>query len=64
MKKFNDYVINVGNDWGNLTPFEAAATKKKAIATAKALGAKCVEVVYSPCDDVDINEIIWRNQKN
>ena len=28
---------------------------------SKALPDKYVEVVYSPCDDVDTNEIIWRN---
>lgn len=64
MKKFNDYVINVGDDWENLTPFETAETKKKAIAAAEALDAKCVEVVYSPCDDMDTNKIVWCNQKN
>lgn len=40
------------------------ATKKKAIAIAEAITAKCVEVVYCPCDDIDVNEIVWRNQKN
>jgi hypothetical protein len=64
MTKFNDYVINIGNDWENLTPFETAATKKKAIAVAAAITAKCVEVVYCPCNDIDVNEIVWRNQKN
>ena len=64
MTKFNDYVINIGSNWGNLTPFETAATKKKAIAIAEAITAKCVEVVYCPCDDMDVNEIVWRNQKN
>lgn len=60
----NDYVINVGDDWENLTPFETAPTEKEAIATAEMLTAKCIEVVYSPCDDIDVNEIVWRNQKN
>ena len=64
MTKFNDYVINIGSNWGNLTPFETAATKKKAVAVAETITAKCVEVVYCPCDDMDVNEIVWRNQKN
>lgn len=64
MTKFNDYVINVGDDWENLTPFETAATKKKAIVAAEAIDAKCVEVVYSPCNNIDVSKIVWRNQKN
>ena len=64
MTKFNDYVINVGDDWENLTPFETAATKKKAIVAAETIDAKCVEVVYSPCNNIDVNKIVWRNQKN
>lgn len=63
-ESINDYVINVGDDWDNLTPFETAPTEKEAVAVAEMLTAKCVEVVYSPCDDIDVNEIIWRNQKN
>lgn len=62
----NDYVINVGDSWDDLAPHDAFATKEVAISMAKAMSKaqhdKCVEVVYSPCDDVDTNEIIWRNQ--
>lgn len=62
----NDYVINVGDSWDDLAPHDAFATKEIAISMAKAMSKaqhdKCVEVVYSPCDDVDTNEIIWRNQ--
>ena len=57
----NDYVINVGDSWDNLTPQQTFSTEQAAISTAKAMLDKCVEVVYSPCDDVDTNEIIWRN---
>ena len=56
----NDYVINVGDSWDDLTPKETFSTEQDAISTAKALHDKCVEVVYSPCNDVDTNEIIWR----
>lgn len=56
----NDYVINVGDSWDNLTPQQTFSTEQAAISTAKAMLDKCVEVVYSPCDDVDTNEIIWR----
>lgn len=56
----NDYVINVGDSWDDLTPQQTFSTEQVAISTAKALHDKCVEVVYSPCDDVDTNEIIWR----
>ncbi len=62
----NDYVINVGDSWDDLTPQQTFSTEQDAISTAetmsKVLHDKCVEVVYSPCDDVDTNEIIWRNQ--
>ena len=57
----NDYVINVGDSWDDLTPQQTFSTEQAAISAAKALHDKCVEVVYSPCDDVDTNELIWRN---
>ena len=56
----NDYVINVGDSWDDLTPQQTFSTEQAAISAAKALHDKCVEVVYSPCDDVDTDEIIWR----
>ena len=58
----NDYVINVGDSWDDLTPQQTFSTKQAAISAAKALHDKCVEVVYSPCNDVDTDEIIWRNK--
>ena len=57
----NDYVINVGDSWDDLTPQQTFSTEQAAISAAKALHDKCVEVVYSPCNDVDTNELIWRN---
>ena len=57
----NDYVINVGDSWDDLTPQQTFSTEQTAISAAKALHDKCVEVVYSPCNDVDTNELIWRN---
>lgn len=60
----NDYVINVGDSWDDLTPQQTFSTEQDAISTAqtmsKVLHDKCIEVVYSPCNDVDTNEIIWR----
>ena len=62
----NDYVINVGDSWDDLTPQQTFSTEQDAISTAqtmsKVLHDKCIEVVYSPCDDVDTDEIIWRNK--
>ena len=60
----NDYVINVGDSWDDLTPQQTFSTEQAAISTAKTMSQvlpdKCIEVVYSPCNDVDTNEIIWR----
>lgn len=56
----NDYVINVGDSWDDLTPQQTFSTEQATISAAKALHDKCVEVVYSPCNDVDTNELIWR----
>ena len=65
-KPTHDYVINIGNSWDDLAPHGAFATKEDAISTAQTMAKvplnKCVEVVYSPCNNVDINEIVWHNQ--
>ena len=58
----NDYVINVGDSWDDLTPQQTFSTEQAAISAAKALHDKCVEDVYRPCNDVDTDEIIWRNK--
>jgi hypothetical protein len=57
----NDYILNVGQDRYNLDPFASAHTEFEAIEKAKELRKtwKCVEVVYMPQDNIDINDIIW-----
>lgn len=65
-ERANDYVLNVGDSWDDLTPQQTFSTEQDAISTAKTMSQvlpdKCIEVVYSPCDDVYTDEIIWRNQ--
>ena len=57
----NDYIINVGQTRDDLRPFKSASTESEGIEMAKELlkNWKCVEVVYMPCDNIDINDIIW-----
>ena len=57
----NDYILNVGQDRSNLTPFDSAHTEEEAIKKAEQYCEdwKCVEVVYMPQDNEDINEIVW-----
>ena len=61
--EYNDYIINTGVSRFDCGPYEAAATKDEAIARAKELCLEypCVEVVYMPVDNDDINDIIWSN---
>ena len=61
----NDYILNVGQTQDELTPFASAFTKEDAIELAKEAGQhwKCVEVVYMPVDNDDINEIVWSQYK-
>lgn len=58
----NDYIINVGVSRSECGPFESAHTEAEAIERARALCKEypCVEVVYMPVNDEDINEIIWK----
>lgn len=58
----NDYIINVGQEKGNLEPFDSAHTEIEGIEKAKKYleDWKCVEVVYMPEDNIDINEIVWK----
>ena len=58
----NDFIINVGQTKDNLQPFASAYTETEAIEKAKEFlkAWKCVEVVYMPCDNIDINEIVWK----
>ena len=57
----NDFIINVGQDRSNINPFDSAHTEEEAIQKAEKYCEdwKCVEVVYMPCDNDDINEIVW-----
>lgn len=57
----NDYILNVGHDRSNINPFDSAHTEAEAIQKAELYCEdwKCVEVVYMPQDNDDINEIIW-----
>ena len=57
----NDYILNVGQTQDELTPYASAATPAEAQTKALELRKtwKCVEIVYMPVDDDDINEIIW-----
>ena len=60
-QEVNDYIINVGQDRSNINPFDSAHTEGEAIQKAEQYCEdwKCVEVVYMPCDNEDVNEIIW-----
>lgn len=60
---FNNFVVNIGESWDDLQPFDSAITKEEGIQKAKATNAKCQEVVYSQVDNVDIDEIVFRNNK-
>jgi hypothetical protein len=61
----NDFIINVGVSRSDCGPFESAATESKAIKRAKELAEEypCVEVVYMPQDDFDVNEIVWEQYR-
>ena len=58
----NDFIINVGQEKGNLEPFDSAHTEAEGIEKAKKYleDWKCVEVVYMPVDNEDVNEIVWK----
>lgn len=60
-QEINDYIINVGQDRDNVYPHASAHTEAEAIEQATKLREtwKCVEVVYMPCANEDINEIVW-----
>ncbi len=60
-QEVNDYILNVGQTRDDLTPFDSAHTEGEAIEKAKKYleDWKCVEVVYMPQDNEDINEIVW-----
>ena len=64
-QEVNDYIINVGQTRDELNPFESAHTEPEAIERAKELNKeyKCVEVVYMPQDNIDVNKIVWFKYK-
>ena len=57
----NEYIINVGEARDQMEPFESAHTEKEGRERAEELTEfyNCVEVVYMPQENVDINEIVW-----
>lgn len=59
--KSNPYVVFAGERKGELEPIISAENKKTAIAEAKKLQAtySCVEAIYMPEDDLDINKIVY-----
>lgn len=59
------YVIFAGETKDTLQPQKAAPTEPLAIAEAKLLQEKfsCVEAVFMPEDNLDINEIVYSNYK-
>ena len=61
MVLMNDYILNVGQTQDDLDPFASARNSEEALAKALELRKtwKCVEIVYMPVDDDDVNEIIW-----
>ena len=60
-QEVNDFIINVGQARDLLHPFSSAHTEEEAVMLAKKYCEdwKCVEVVYMPVDNEDINEIIY-----
>lgn len=62
-----DYLLFSGPAKDELSPICAYKDKKEAIEAARRLegakvrGLKCIEVVYMPEDNDDINEVIWTN---
>lgn len=61
MSTLNDYVVNVGSTWDDLTPRATSDSKEEAIKIAKLYHDRCLEVVYSPCNDPNTDDVVWRN---
>ena len=59
----NDYIINVGHEKDNLSPFASAHDWDEGMEKAKELLStwEYVELVFMPQDNVDINEVVWKN---
>ena len=61
-----DWILNVGDQKDDLAVYMACPTKEEAIRYArKALSFwRFTEVVYSPEDDTDTDEVVWRSWEN
>mgnify|MGYP003294587879 CR=1 FL=1 len=61
------YILNAGKQRDDLRPICAYKSKEDAMVGAVALKSENVykyfEVVYMPEDNVDINEVVWKNFK-
>ena len=57
----NDYIINVGHEEDNLTPFASAHTYEEGAEKCEKYleDWEFVELVYMPQDNEDINTIVW-----
>ena len=60
----NSYVIFVGQTTDDLQPVESAPDQESAICRAVELqnAFPCVEAVYMPEEDLDINEIVYSHK--
>lgn len=57
----NDFIINVGSSRFAMEPFESVHTDEEGRARCDELRKdyKCVELVYMPVDNTDINEVVY-----
>lgn len=57
----NPYVIFVGHRADDMQPFESAANQEEAVNKAIELRDvfPCVEAVYMPEEDLDINDVVY-----
>lgn len=55
------YIIFVGPNRNNLEPYKSVATSGDATKEAVVLSRSfnCVEVVYMPEDNIDINDVVY-----
>ena len=61
--KTADYVVNTGKDFQSLTPELACFLKEEAIMKAWSYAQEkdtVAEVVYMPCDDENINIVVYQ----
>lgn len=62
----NDFIINVGPSRFEMEPWESAHTDKEGRERCVELSKefRCVELVYMPVDNVDINEVVYSVYKD